>query len=303
MSAQWTDHAAQRVDAVHAGPPAKAARIARLSAVLAGEHEGDVAVAAADQQPRGVDHAHLPVPRRDAAGNQHHAHLRQNAPGPAQRRDAVGAHRRRTEAGGVDRARDHGDAVGRNLVALDHGARDVARRRDHPVAARQRSAEQRAGPGIRRQPVGERRDQEHRHAVGGGERAPGRAGALGMHDVDALAGDQVRQPPRIAADAQRIERVVRHRQPFAAEGAQFADQRPAVAGNDGAGAGLQQRERDIDRGVAGRIVTQRRHQLQDGGTGERVPHGGGGSIMAAGPPCARGRLAARRCQHGNRVHP
>jgi hypothetical protein len=75
-----------------------------------------------------------------------------------------------------------------------------------------------------------------------------------MHDIDAFACNQVRQPSRIAADAQWIERVVRHRQPFAAEGAQFADQRPAVAGNDGACARLQQCERDVDRIVAGRIV-------------------------------------------------
>ena len=67
-----------------------------------------------------------------------------------------------------------------------------------------------------------------------------------------------------------LKRVVGHRQPFAAEGAQFADQRPAFAGDDGARARLQQRQRDIDRGVAGRIVAQRRHQLQDGGAGERA---------------------------------
>jgi hypothetical protein len=64
-----SDHADRRIDAVLAGLPANATRIARLPAVLAGEQEGDVAVAAADQQPRGVDHAHLSVPRRDAAGN------------------------------------------------------------------------------------------------------------------------------------------------------------------------------------------------------------------------------------------
>ena len=88
-----------------------------------------------------------------------------------------------------------------------------------------------------------------------------------MHDIDALAGDQVREQLGVAPDAQRIDRVDRHRQPFAAEGAQFADQRSAVAGDDGAGAGLQQRQRDIDRGMAGRIVAQRRHQLQNGGAG------------------------------------
>jgi hypothetical protein len=38
---------------------------------------------------------------------------------------------------------------------------------------------------------------------------------------------------------------------------------------------LQQRERDIDRIVAGRIVAQRRYQLQNSGAGERAPRGGG----------------------------
>ena len=58
--------------------------------------------------------------------------------------------------------------------------------------------------------------------------------------------------------------------------AQFADQRAFAAGDEGAGAGLQQRLRDIDRGVADRIVAQRRHQLQDGGAGKRARLGSGG---------------------------
>ena len=166
--------------------------------------------------------------------------------------------------------RDHADAFGRNLVARDHRMRDIARRRDHPVAARERLVEQVAGPETRGQPVGKRGDQEYRHAMDCGKRTAGRAGAVRVHDVDALGGDQLGQQPRIAADAQRIDRVVRHRQPFAAEGAQFADQRAAIAGHDGAGAGLQQGERDIHRGATGRVVAQRRHQLQDGGAGERT---------------------------------
>ena len=91
-----------------------------------------------------------------------------------------------------------------------------------------------------------------------------------MHDVDALAGDQLGDLARVRAHAQRIDGVADHRQPFAAEGAQFADQRAAVAGHHGARAGLQQRERDLDRGVAGGIVAQGRRQLQDGGAGERM---------------------------------
>ncbi len=198
-----------------------------------------------------------------------------------------------TEHGGIDRARNDGDAIGRQFVALDHGARDVSRRRDHAVAARQRAAQHVAEIGMAGQPVGKRRDQKHRLLVGGGERAPGAARALRVHDVDALARNQLRERARIGADAQRIERVVDHRQPFAAEGAQFADQRAAVAGHHGARAGLQQRERDIDRGVAGRIVAQGWHQLQDGGAGERARM----ARRSSQPSCVRGPLAARS------VHP
>ena len=64
---------------------------------------------------------------------------------------------------------------------------------------------------------------------------------------------------------------VAHRQPFAAEGAQFADQRPVAAGDDGARARLQHRQSDVDRAAAGRIVAQRRRQLQDRDAGERAP--------------------------------
>lgn len=191
-------------------------------------------------------------------------------PGAPQRRDPFRTHQRRIEGRCINAARNHRDALSWNFVARDHRVRDVTRRRDDPVAARKRAAKHVAGPGIRRQPVGKRSDQEHRHAVGGGERAPGSARALRMHDIDALAGDQVCDLACMASDAQRIEGVVRHWQPFAAEGAQFADQRPAVAGHDGAGAGSQQRERDIHRRMAGRVVAQRRHQLQNGGAGKRT---------------------------------
>ena len=202
----------------------------------------------------------------------------------------------RAEAFGVDRARDHGDALGRDLVALDHGARDVGRGRDHPVAAGERGAEGVADEGMRRQPVGKRGDQINRLLpAGGAERAPGRGGAVGMDDVDALAGDQVADLAGVAGNAQRIEAVGGHRQPFAAEGAQFADQRAAVAGDQRAGAGLQQRERDIGHRMAGGIVRQGRHQLQDGGAGERAragPPGGdrGGSGRALRPLAFRARL-------------
>ena len=124
-------------------------------------------------------------------------------------------------------------------------------------------------------------------------RAPGGTGTLGMHDVDAFGGDQVGEQPRVALDAPRIESIVRQRQPFAAEGAQFADQRSALAGDDGAGAGLQQRQRNIHRGSAGRIVAQRRGQLENGGAGERAGFAAGRRSHQPASPLAP-RVGLRR---------
>jgi len=55
---------------------------------------------------------------------------------------------------------------------------------------------------------------------------------------------------------------------IALKSTQLANQQAALAGDDGARAGLHHRERHIDRCVAGRIVAHRRHQLKDGGAGQ-----------------------------------
>jgi hypothetical protein len=75
-----------------------------------------------------------------------------------------------------------------------------------------------------------------------------------VHDADALAGDEMGEPGAVPVETQRIERIDGHRQLLAAEGAQFGDQRAAFAGDHRPGAGLQQRQCDIDRGGAHGIV-------------------------------------------------
>ena len=66
-----SDHAAMRVDAVCSRSIEQRARVTRMSAILAGEHKCNVAIAAADHESDGIDHARLAVPRRDPAGDQH----------------------------------------------------------------------------------------------------------------------------------------------------------------------------------------------------------------------------------------
>ncbi len=134
-------------------------------------------------------------------------------------------------------------------------------------------------------------------------RAPGGAGALRMHDIDALAGDQLRQPARIVADAQRIECVVR------------------------ASAAIRRRRRAVRRPAARRRRRRwRARPLAAASARYRPRLRPGGSSRSAGtncrmvapasdrrasaprpinssPPCVRGRLAARRCGTGYRVHP
>jgi len=80
-----------------------------------------------------------------------------------------------------------------------------------------------------------------------------------MHDIDALGLDHITNEAGVSPQLERVAAVGGHRHPFAAEGAQRADQRAAVADDDGAG--LHQRLRDVDSGIAGRIVAQGRHRL------------------------------------------
>ena len=52
-------------------------------------------------------------------------------------------------------------------------------------------------------------------------------------------------------------------------GLEIGDQRPFAAGDESAGAGLQQRVGDADGGARVGLFAQRRHDLQDGGAGKR----------------------------------
>ena len=107
---------------------------------------------------------------------------------------------------------------GASLISFDHGARDITRRRDDPIAARKRAATPVADPRMRRQTIGERGNEEDRHAMSSGKGAPGAAGTLRVYDVDAFGGDQVCKSACVLPNAQRIDGIVDHRQPFAAEG-------------------------------------------------------------------------------------
>ena len=113
-----------------------------------------------------------------------------------------------------------------------------------------------------------------------------------MDDVDTFAGDKLLHLPCIAGDTQRVGSIGSHRQPFAAKGAQFADQRAIFAGDDGAGARLQQRQRDIDGGLTLWIVAQRRHELQNGGAGKRTRFGTSSNHHRR-PPLAEWRALRR----------
>jgi hypothetical protein len=80
----------------------------------------------------------ISVPGHDASRHQHAPRLWLHYPGMMKMSDTVGVRCRRTEARRVDRARDHRDPVGSELVAFYHRAGHGSRRRDHAVAARQR---------------------------------------------------------------------------------------------------------------------------------------------------------------------
>ena len=70
-----------------------------------------------------------------------------------------------------------------------------------------------------------------------------------MHDVDPLGRDQFLEHAGIAPERERIDGVVRERNPFGAVGAQLRDQRTLGGRDQRAGAGLQQRVGDVERGA------------------------------------------------------
>ena len=172
-----------------------------------------------------------------------------------------------SNAVGVDAARDDGEPLARKVVARHDRRGGEIRRRDHPVAARQR-----AGPigaqARHRRHVGKRGDEPDRDLRRRHVGAPGAADALGMHDIDPLGRDEVLERARALAQLERVDGVVHQRHPFAAERLELGDQRAIVGRDQRAGAGLQQGVGHIDGGAGHRVLAQGRHDLQDRGAGQ-----------------------------------
>ncbi len=92
-----------------------------------------------------------------------------------------------------------------------------------------------------------------------------------MDDVDAILPDELFELPRVAAQPQRIDARIDHRDPFAAGGRQLVDQRSALGGDQRARAGEQQHMRDVHRAARGRLFVELGHNLEDRRTGEGAP--------------------------------
>ena len=194
--------------------------------------------------------------------------MRWDRPAIAQHCEAILLHGANVEHIGVDAARHDGDSLARHAEALDEGRCRIARWRDDPVAAGKL-----ADLLVKRarwwRCIRQGRDQPDRDRLGRlpcGRRA---AEALGMNDVDALGPDQVLEQAEVAAPGERIDRVGRERNPFAATGLEISHERPLATSDKRAGAGLQQNLGDVDGCARVGFFPQRRHHLQDGGARKR----------------------------------
>src|SRR5262249_59773707 len=89
---------------------------------------------------------------------------------------------------------------------------------------------------------GEEPDRDFRRRSPCGPRA---ASALGVNDIDAFGADETLDGPDVAPQRERIGAVGGKRNPFAAVGLEFADERPIAPGDQRPAARLQQREGDV----------------------------------------------------------
>ncbi len=146
-------------------------------------------------------------------------------PGLAQGVDALGVHRRRIEGRGIDAARDDGEPLARQAVALHDRRGGVVRRRDHPVAARQRAGP--VGPQPRdRRHVRQRGDQPDRDLrAPPGPRSRRRRCSARARCRSARIAISCSRARALRRSLQRIDGRVRERHPLAAEG--LAARRPA----------------------------------------------------------------------------
>src|SRR5262245_6527110 len=103
-----------------------------MTAMFAGEHENKAAHAAIEDDACDLRHDELPIPRRDASGNEQNSGRERNSPGLPQSLDPRGVDRRRIECCDVDAAWDDSEPLARNLMAPNNGGGGKVRRRNHP---------------------------------------------------------------------------------------------------------------------------------------------------------------------------
>src|SRR5437879_5602585 len=112
----------------------------------------------------------------------------------------------RIERGDVDPARDDPQPVGADPIDLGDVLADEMRDRDDPLAARH----YRIVPVLQRQigvvGIVKRRHEAPPRRTRGRPGAPRRSAAAGMHDVDLVAADDLRERGDIAAHHQRVLR-------------------------------------------------------------------------------------------------
>ena len=281
--------AKQRADALRLRLSRDKARIFAMALMFAGEHENKSAHAAVKKRARNLGQRELPVPRSDAPRHQHDPFIRGNAPGFAQRGDALGHDRACVERVDIDATRDDGEPLAWNLVARDHRCRREIRGRDDPIGAGQRArpiaAQSRCGGH-----VGQRGDEPYGDLRCRHIRDPGCADALRVHDIDSLGGDQLLQLACAAPQLERVGRGVYQRHPLAAETIELCDERARRASDQGPRARLQQGAGDDERAACRGLFAQRRYDLQDG----RARQGAGRAMGFAAPVAHGPRFLDRR---------
>ena len=115
------------------------ARIFGKAAMLAGEHENEAAHLSVEQRARNLGKNELAVEGSDPSGHEQDASVLRDPPGLAQRLDPFGNDGSRMECDGVDAAGNDCDTLAREAITDADRRSGVIRRRDHPVAARERA--------------------------------------------------------------------------------------------------------------------------------------------------------------------
>jgi hypothetical protein len=92
-----------------------------MPVMLASEHEDKIAQTAVEHDSRDIGQDELPIPRRDAPGNEQDTRCLRKSPRLAQGIDPRRVNRRGIECVDVDAARNDGEALARNVIARDEG--------------------------------------------------------------------------------------------------------------------------------------------------------------------------------------